>query len=653
MAEKYWVYQNFSGGEGTDKKVGIQDSFASSQSLDFRKSPSQMSVLPQTRNDDNNVITDLIQNEVMTVDGTIYAIGSTGKIYRKKSGSTWTLFGAVPKGTFGINYRQDQDSIYIPGSNTVSSITTVSTAPTLNVDFYNTSQSTYDNSDQAGFNVNNDQSNGSQSTSIATSISESNTNKRFFQTDISPISSLSVQVKSKGTGDWTLTLHDGLDNVLGTSTITNANLSNGQWAQFTLSPAVSVNVGPNNAQTYHFHVTSTVADGSIYSTTASDMSTANMQLFADRMNITVNGIHPIVTFQQFECIGNGRYLSVWEPLGSPQPSNSEWQRQKLVFPPGYEVCGLAVFNEYLAIATERTTTGTDTPQEGIIFYWDGLSDTYNYFTKIPEGSPRAINEYENVLWYVAGGNWYAITSVAATPTKVRRLPGSEDVYMSSASVTTVNPYAATVRYGIHLLGWPSVSTNTEIPFGIYSWGRADSTQKNAFGYSYILSTGDQFYTSANNLQIGMVKNFGNDLYISWQSNGVYGIDVVDESSTPASFAKWESLIFDNGFATKQKQASNMITKWLPIEDGVRFRLKYSIDRGNWVYSEYFSNANPYAPTGVDTNFARFDIGTNDSEARFYEIQVGVDIYCDSTVATPPYVIGVGLVYDDLSRESLL
>lgn len=652
MSERYWVYQNFSGGEGTDKKVGIQDSFASSQSLDFRKSPSQMSVLPQSTRHDDGVVTDLIQNEVMTVGGVIYAIGDSGNIYQRSVAGAWSQFGSISVGTFGINYRQDQDSVYITNQDSVTAITTVSTSPTLNTDLYGSSESTYNNSDQAGFNVNSLQINGSSTTSIPTSINESDTSKRFFQTDINPISSIQVQVSTKGTGNWTLTVHDGFDNVLGSSTLPNSDLANSQWANFPFSVPMNVNVGPNNAQTYHFHVTSTVADGSVISSQGADMSTANMKLYANRLARTINGIHPMITFQQFECIGNGRYLSVWEPLGEPQPSNSEWQRQKLVFPPGYEVCGLAVFNEYLAIATERTTTGDQTPQEGIIFYWDGLSDTYNYFTKIPEGSPYALHEYENVMWYVAGGNWYAITSVAATPTKVRRLPGSENVYTSSESITRANPYSATVRYGIHLLGWPAVSTNPNIPFGVYTWGRTDSTQKNAFGYSYILSTGTQYYTPSNNLTIGMVKNFGNELHVSWRDGDVYGLDVVNAESRPASFAKWESLIFDNGFAAKQKQASNMIVKWLPIEDGVRIRLKYSIDRGDWVYSEYFSNENPYTVTGVDTNFARFDIGTNDTEARFYEVELGIEIYTDSTVNEPPVIVGVGLIFDDLRGESL-
>lgn len=654
MSEIWWKWQNWSGGEATDKKVGIKNAFDSSQALDFRKAPSQMSVLPGTRRSDEGVITDLIQNEVMTQQGDIYSIGSGGRIYRT-DGDTVSLFGNIglfgstSGGTFGIDYRQDQDSIYIAGINTVSSITTVSTTPTLNIDYYTESQSTYNNSEQAGFNVNSDQTGGSKTTLIGTAIVEGNAGSRFFQTDIQPISKIGVNIANKGTGNWTLTVHDGLNRVLGAQTITTANLTSNSWNFFMFTTPIQVNVGPNNAQTYHFHLTSTVADGTVYSLEVNDLSSADMQLWADRLVQTTNGIHPMVTFQQFECIGNGRYLSVWEPLGEEHPSNSAWQRQKLTFPPGYEVCGLAVFNEYLAIATERITTGDETPQEGIIFYWDGLADTYNYFTKIPEGSPYAIHEYENVLWYVAGGNWYAITSVAATPTKVRRLPGSENVYTSSNSMTRANPYSATVRYGIHLLGWPAVSTNETIPFGVYSWGKADNTQPNAFGYSYVISTGSQFYTPSNNLSIGMVKNFGNLLRISWRDGSVYGLDVVDSASKPASFAKWESLVFDNGFSSKQKLASNMIVKWLDIQDGVRLRLKYSIDRGDWVYSQYFSNENPYR---LQPDFARFDIGTATEGARFYEIQVGIDVYCDEAVTEPPVIVGVGFVYDDLDKESL-
>lgn len=644
-----WVNQRFEGGQATDKKVGLSNSFAYSQSLDFRKSPSQFSVLPHPRVEDSSTVTDLIQNEVMTESGVMYALGSSGNVYHRTTQGVWSLFGNVPDGTFGVSYRKDQDAIYFTSSKVVSQIVNVSTAPVLSPGFYNESKSTYNNSSQVGFNVNSDQMNGNSTVSILTTFDESDAQRRYFQTDIQPINKIGVYVVTKGSGDWTMTVHDGLNRVLGTSTILNADLVNGMLNNFTFTP-MQVNVGPNNAQTYHFHLTSTNTGGTIRSTGFNDMATADMQLYADRLATTSNGIHPMVTFQQFECIGNGRYLSVWEPLGEPEPSNSAWQRQKLSFPPGYEVCGLDVFNEYLVIATERTTTGDETPQDGIIFYWDGLADTYNYFTKIPEGSPEAIHEYENVIYYVAGGSWYAITSVAATPQKIRRLPGSENVYTGVGSTTRVYPYAATTRHGIQLLGYPSVTDNQEIPYGVYSWGKTDYTLPNSFGYSYLLSTGSQFKTDTNNLTIGMVKNFGNLLHISWRDGNNYGIDIVDVDSKPAPYSTWESLIFDNKIASKEKLASQVELKWLDAQDGVEFVLKYSLNRGEWQYSDKFSNSNQYL--GIP-NYARFDIGVSGLGERAFEAQIGIDIYCDETVTQPPTGIAATLVYDSLNTEKLI
>ena len=649
MGQHAWVQHNFAGGQAIDKKVGASNSFAYSQSFDFRKSPSQMSVLPATRRADGGVVTDLVQNEVMTLDGTIYAIGDSGKVYKVTSAGVWSVLGTLSPNTYGILYRADQDAIYIASATTVSLISTVSTSPTLQANYYDGSKSLYDNTSQMGFNVNSNQSGSVLTTSIL--VSTGSNQKRYFQTDIQPISKIGVNILTKGTGNWTLTVKDGIGNILGTKTILNASLTAGIINYFVFTTPIQVNVGPNNAQTYNFELTSTVADGTVSSKSSNNLGDADMELWANRLQATNNGIHPMIQFQQFVIIGNGRYLSVWEPLGDTAPANSNWQRQKLVFPAGYEVCGLTVFNEYLVIAAEKVTTGTNDAQEGIIFYWDGLSDTYNYFTQIPEGSPRAINEYENVVWYETGGDWYVISSVAATPTKVRKLPFGENVYTSSNAVTEVNPYNATTRYGIHLMGWPSTTTNTLLPYGVYSFGRVDNTQPNSFGYSYIISTGSQYYTVGNGLKIGQVSNFGNVLHISWYDNGIYGVDVVDSTSVPAATAIYESLILDFGIVTKEKLASHIMAKWNDIQDGVSIRLKYMINRESpWIYSEYFTNANLYM---LQENYARFDIGTNTGGARFYEIQVGIEVTCDVTVTLPPEITELSLVYDDLNTESLI
>lgn len=661
MAYDGYVYNSWVGGQAIDKKVGAKNSFAYSQSLDFRKSPSQITPLPRTRREDANVITDLIQNEVMIENGTIYAVGSNGNVYTRTIAGVWRLFGNIGQsGTFGINYRQDQNAIYITGTTSVSSITNVSGTPTLNPGYYGESQSTYNNSTQVGFNVNSNQTGGMLTTAITTSYVEGDTTQlRYFQTDIQPISKIGVNVTAVGSGDWTLVVHDGLGNQLGSATILAAARTTGINYFTFATPITNINVGPANAQTYHWHITSTVAGGSIASTVANDMSTADMQLWANRLIATNNGLHPILTFQQFELIGNGRYLSVWENLGEASPSNTAWLRQGLTFPPGYEVCGIEKFNEYAAIAVERTTTGDNTPQDGILFYWDGLSTAagivngynYNYFTPIPEGSPEGLTIFNNTLRYTASGDDYVITSVAATPEKVRKLPFAEGVYTANNNQTQVYPYSKTVRNGVLLSAWPSVTTNTSIPCGVYSWGHVDYTQPNSFGYSYIISTGTQYYTPSNNLTIGMVKNFGSILHVSWRDGSTYGIDVVDSNSQPAAFSSWESLITDGGMVTKDKQVSYIEASWLDIENGVSIRLKYSLNRGDWVYSDVYSNTSLYAPDG-SPNYGRLDVGDATTGERYYELQIGVDIYCDDTVTTPPPIIGVSAVIDNLGAELL-
>lgn len=648
MSYKPIVLNNFSGGWATDKKLGIEHSFAYSQAVDFRKSPSQITPLPRTVREDN-VVNDLVQNAVMDNTGDIYAIGSKGSFYLRSSG-VWSVIGALPAGAFGLLYRQDQDSIYIAGEKTVSLYNPLSTTPQLQPNFYNTSKSTYNNPDSP-FNVNSDQETGTLTTAILTSYMEGNENQlRYFQTDIEPLNSIGLFIVNKGTGNWTATIHDGLNNLIGTVTVVNANLNNNSWNLFTFTDQVRLQVSPS-AQTYHIHVTSTVADGTVQSTENNNLSTCNLQIWADRLVIPNNGMHPMAQFQQFICIGNEHYLSVYEPLGEASPSNASWQRHKLTFPPGYEVCGLAVFNEYLAIACEKTTTGTQTPQDGIIFFWDGLSSTYNYFTAVPEGSPYAIHQYRNVLYYYAGGAWYAIPAVTAQPEKLRTMPFGENSLNNNNDSTIIYPYAATTRNGIQLMAYPSVSTNPNIEFGVYSWGQVDKNFPNSFGYSYVISTGSKTYSEQNNLSIGMVQNFGDDLLISWRDdqNGGYGVDIVNSESKPAAYSTLESLIYDFGWTGKQKNTNYVEGTWLPLPDGVSLRLKYSIDRGEWIYSEYYTNADLWEEL---VNYARqTTFGDNNTSGRFTEFQFGIEIYCDDTVTETPVITSIADVIDNLAQES--
>lgn len=647
MAEKAFVNTNFSGGWSTGKKIGMKYAFANSQAIDYRSDPSQLSVLPQPRREDGGVLKDLITNQVITNDGTIYATGNAGYFYKRTTAGVWSAESSMVPGTFGIDYRQDADAIYICGNKSVSLYQPVSKNPSMKPAYYGASIATPNTSTDFQFTINPDQETGTSTTAIQTSFTENILVTRYFQSDIEPCNKISVFIANKGTGNWTLTLHDGLNNVLGTSTVANASLNSNSWNDFNFTTAtngqVRLYVSPN-ARTYHIHITSTVANGTVNSTVPNDLSTCNLRVWADRMVQPVNGMHPLARFQQFECFGNANYLSVWEPISDP-PTNAEWQRHKLTFPQEYEVCGLAVFNEYLAIACERVTTGNQTPQDGIIFFWDGLSSTYNYLTKIPEGSPYTIHEYKNIIYYYAGGAWYAISSPASQPVKIRTMPNSDTTYSGSNPQIVVYPYAADVRNGIHMMGWPSTTTNQDIKFGVYSWGAIDKTFPDSFAYSYPISTGTTRYTVQNNLTIGMIKCYGTEMFISWRDdqNGNYGIDIVDNTSLPSSFAKWESLIEDNGFPGKQKTAVYIQTTFFGLPEDCSFKLKYKVNRADdWTYSDSFTSDNVTYP-----GIARFDVT---GMTRFYEFQYGIDIISGTTT---PNFTQIAFIFNDNKEEGLI
>lgn len=651
MTAKGLIFTQNSGGLSTDEKVGIPHSFAGGYAFDFRKSPSKMSVLPGLTREDEGNCKDLIVNEVMIPNGTIIAYGNAGNIYKRTTSGVWSTEGKLSTGYFGEDYRKDSDSIYFAEAKTVSLYNPVSLNPSLTPDLYGPSYSTYDNTN-AGFpyTVSAYQTNSQQRTQIGTTIIEGQATQRYFQSDIEPLNKISVFIAAKGTGDWTLTLHDGLNNVLGVSTVVNASLKNNTFNDFYFTAAtnqqVRIYVAPN-ARTYHIHVTSTVGDGTVSSTSTNDLSSCDLEVWADRLVQTTNGLHPIARFLQYETFGNANYLSVWEPLSVP-PTNDEWVRHRLVFPEEYEVCGLAVLNEYIAIACERIPSGASNAQGGIIFWWDGLSDTYNYFTDIPEGAPYAIRQYKNVVYYYAGGAWYAIAGSNSIPVKVRTMPGSDTEFSGAAAPINIYPYTATVRRGIHLMAYPSTTTNTDINYGVYSWGAVDKNYPDSFGYSYLLSTGSQNYSAQNNLTIGMVKNFGDTLHVSWRDdvNGGYGIDVVTNASNPAQTAIWESLISDGGYTAKLK-TGGYIEAYYSIPDNTSLVLSYSIDRGAWIDSDPFTTDTLWQG---QVGYARYDVDKSQG-GRYHEIQMKITV--TTTASTTPEIYMAAIIFQDNKEESIL
>lgn len=103
---------------------------------------------------------------------------------------------------------------------------------------------------------------------VPVAVSETATNKCSFTPTKSGILKIAVYIVAKGTGEWTLWLHDAANVNLNVAVISNANLTNGAFNYFNVPYTWT-------SGTLHFHVTSTVNDGTLKSNVANDLATAS------------------------------------------------------------------------------------------------------------------------------------------------------------------------------------------------------------------------------------------------------------------------------------------------------------------------------------------------------------------------------------------
>jgi hypothetical protein len=616
--------QQFYGGQSSDEAIGTAASFSYSRALDHRFNPSSLTVLPGPRK--IGTANDLILNIIQTKSGARYGFGDQGNIYKIDSSNNFTYVDKLSSGSDGALYRSDSDACYFASQTRLHRYYPMSGTPTLDV-IYGPSKSI----DTAAYRTG-----GTATYTIPVAIDE--TQACYFQPDIEPFYSNKVKVAAKGTGNLTLTLHDGLNNVLGTATITAANVTTG-LNEFLYGSQIRALVKPN-ARTYHFHLTSTVADTTIACGTAGTLNTADFELWAYRFVQQNNGFHPMAQFQQFTLIGNGRYLAVWEPLTDSDPPNSEFQRHRLVFPDGFEVCGIAVTDEFAVIACEKySTDGTKDFQEGKLFLWDGFGQTYNQVIDVSGGSPSAIQSNENYPYFFVNGALCAWAG-GKNIIKVRTMPNTKTAYSGVVDNTRVYPNMMTVKDSMLHAGFPSRTNNTSIEHGVYVWGTLEKNYAASFNYGYVASAHqDNVTNTSGNLQLGCVRNFGDEMYISWKdTNGAYGLDILDNLCTPAPIFKFRARRFDAGASYRDKQAVKMSIVSSSIPAGVTITPVHSIDGG-----AYISEA-PMA-TGATINTSAIKQGT------FKRIVYGFDGTCTGT--NSPSIYCATLQYNPLVDRSAL
>jgi len=682
----------FQGGISVDPKLAVANSFYQSQNLDFRSKPSQISVLPGTRQIASN-LNDLITAFDQDLNGVRWGVGTLGGLYKINTSNVISKVAQLTEnGSAGLLYNQVTDQLYIPGQTSVSMYGQVTSGNTGNpnykpnqfgisasqgngtVNIYNPATGFYDGNNgvrnnAASINQTGITNSNAQVTTystltykLPTTISEASTDLCFFAPDIEPFHSIDVYIATKGTGNWTLTLHDSSNNALAAVTVTNANLTSNAYNKFSFGKQIRAIVNASQTGTsaaYHFHLTSSVlSDTATAGTiTASDLSSVDFLLYAYRLIQTANGWHPTALFTgggfPLLCIGNGQYLSTYNFGNDSNPTNYQWSRHTLYFKPGYEVCGMTTNNQYLVIAAERRSTNAGRSfQDGILYFWDGTTNSPNFTIDVPMGAPYGIYTFNNVTYFICGGSLFA-WSGGQTVIKVRNIGYQNTDYLNAIDTTIVNPNMMTTRYNLLMMGIPSSSTNTNLTYGIYSWGTVELTFPNSFGLSYTLSNG-YLYNNTNgvsNLQIGAIQNFVDSMYISWSytlgGQTYYGLDLLDNYSTPASNFSWQSLIYDGGSRYKSKKALRLKLTFLPLPANTTLTLQYSLDRGAFVSSDPTGSNSYLATTGDTSLLVEFD------NMRFFEFQYGFFGTCSSSATTQPVITSIALELDPLESETVM
>jgi hypothetical protein len=613
--------QQFYGGQSTDASIGTAASFSYSRALEHRRNPSQLTVLPGPRKISAGVLQDLILNVVQVNSGVRYAYGDQGYVYKIDTSNVVTSAGKLTTGSDGCLYRSDSDAVYFATQTDVRRLYPISGTPTFDVT-YGARKSTATAALRTG---------GTLTYSVPTTLTEAD--YCSFTSDIEPFYSVKVNVITKGTGDLTLTLHDGLNNVLATVTILNAALTVG-LNEFIFSSQIRALVKPN-ARTYHFHLSSTVAGTTVATSTASNLNTADFEIWAYRLVDTINNLHPMAQFLQYTLIGNGNYLAVWEPLSDSSPSNSEFQSHRLVFPSGYEVNGIAVTDEFAVISCAKyATDGTKDYQDSKLFVWDGTAQTYNQIVNIAGGTAEGIFTHQNYPWFIVNGTlccWPGGKNVI----KVRRIANTETVYKDTVDNTHAYPNMLCVYDNLLHLGYPSTTNNTAIEHGVYAWGSTDKNYPESFNYGYVISTQTNLNT-AGTLQLGCVRSFGDEMYISWKDGTSYGLDIVDSNCDPAPVAKWRSRRFDAGAGYKDKQALRHAIYTAALPSGAAITPVYKIDD---------------AAEQVQTEFAMTTADTEkqaEITAQFKRIVYGFDIACTGTIT--PVIYADALKWNPLADQ---
>jgi hypothetical protein len=464
------------------------------------------------------------------------------------------------------------------------------------------------------------QSVGGSTYSLGSTISEVTADMLDFTPTKDPQSSVSFVVSAKGTGNWTVLVHDTQNRVVATETIAAAEVPSSGLIEFVYDdPWRTV-----DGKQYHMHLYSSDGTGSIESGTLNNIDTATYKTYFQFL-VTDTDFHPIVPFLNYMIVGNERYLATWD--------GAFYQPNQIVFPPGTRVRALSFWREFLAIGVWKGDTITDFDQ-GKIYFWDGSAPTFNFFIDVPQGQIAALYGkdsdlymfagFRGVLMKYTGGGLYTNGNSAAS--KLKRIPKIEP-----ADYVDVYPGALTMWRDLVHFGIAANAVSDTITRATYSWGSLNQLYPETLSCDYPLSTG----STGDTVSIGLTFPIGQSLIVGWRDGVATGADVINFDNPPASEGYIQTLVKDDDALWKDKLNFDVRADHLALEDGESIEVGISVDRGDFTIGGVTSDSELFTKMPVSSG-----------RAREYQLS----LYMYATGETSPTVLGLGVLHSDTSTE---
>jgi hypothetical protein len=646
MGKSALITRTWSGGASVDAKIGTENSFKSSRSINHRKRASSIELHKKYVKESGSVVTTPVYQGVRTPDSSVYFMGDS-KVYRRTvdtagTPGTYTAFATGLSNVKSGAYNRDRKKLYMPGGKTIHAIN-YSGTPTMMADLVGRIlDQKVTNTTSVGYTV-------------PTALDE--TQKITFKPDIEPYARIGLYVLTKGTGSLTVTLHDQVNNVMGTATIAASSVIAGQICYADFSSQIRLSAQPNPYE-YHIHVHSSNTGNVVRTAVAGALSGADYETYADAL--IDNVYHPCGEFLQFTVIGNGNYVAVWEAI-TDAPTKTEYLPHRLKLPSEYNVLGFAEFKEYYAVSAYKSVSSDygdefgSNATEGLIGFWDGASKGFAWFVKIEGGAMESMYVQNGFIYGFINGVLH-VTS-GDTPVPVYEMPGLNDFVSTHGHTDDVYlkaPYnAMCVKDNILQLAYPMTTVNEAVIPGIYSFGKKTKDFAESISFDHIPSHGETTvrFSGANAPLSGItyIGRFGKNTFMAWQSadgsgNPVYGIDVLNNSSPVYPSGEIVYLDVDNRATYKIKDAVEAIVTYTSLPGDSTIKPFYRI---NGETARQYGDASDLEN---DTDNKQFKLKI---PKQYRVIEYGFELWA-STGATPlsPVVDSTALVIETNANEGL-